>query len=242
MAPKTKTTIQKVENSTPQQNSNIESQSQTVTQLSVVESQLPVVESQSPVQKGGKKNKKVKDVKTEEVKTEEVKDVKTEEVKKGKKKGVKAVTEEKEGDGEVKEKKGKNKKLANVDKPQPLEDFEEDDDLKTRSFKVKLPGNNEFIGRFTGLTPYQAANKALSKYFRGLETEDNSQVNFSIRESTRGSKRHEYIYKGSRLKLDIPITYTIKSVLGDERIITKQYKNQLVKVKKGVPKEKFVSL
>lgn len=108
-------------------------------------------------------------------------------------------------------------------------------DDKTRSFKVKLPNDQEFVGRFTGLTPYQAANKALSKYFR---TNDNTniidnQVIFTIKESTRGSKRHEYTYKGTRIKLEQPITYTIKSANNEERVITKQYKNQLIKVKKG---------
>ena len=39
-------------------------------------------------------------------------------------------------------------------------------DKSVRSFKVMLPGTDNFVGRFTGLTPYQAANKALSKYYR----------------------------------------------------------------------------
>jgi len=108
-------------------------------------------------------------------------------------------------------------------------------DSRSRSFKVKLPQEEDFSGRFTGLTPYQAANKALSKYFRTNENVNIStdQVIFSIKESTRGSKRHEYTYNGTRIKLEQPITYTIKSINGEERIITKQYKNQLTKVKKG---------
>lgn len=120
----------------------------------------------------------------------------------------------------------------------------EPEDSKTRSFKVRLPNEEAFTGRFTGLTPYQAANKALSKYFRGLEnaTEGDVQVNFSIRESTRGSKRHEYAYKGSRIKLEQPITYTIKSDNGEDRVITKQFKNQLIKVKKGVAKQEAVTV
>lgn len=109
-------------------------------------------------------------------------------------------------------------------------------DDKSRSFKVKLPGDEDYSGRFTGLTPYQAANKALSKFFR---TSDNTNIStdhilFSIKESTRGSKRHEYTYKGTRLKLEQPITYTIKSLSGEERVITKQYKNQLIKIKKNI--------
>jgi hypothetical protein len=109
-------------------------------------------------------------------------------------------------------------------------------DDKSRSFKVQLPNEEEFTGRFTGLTPYQAANKALSKYFRCSDNTNISEnhILFSIKESTRGSKRSTYTYKGTRIKLESPITYTIKSANGEDRVITKQYKNQLIKVKKGV--------
>jgi hypothetical protein len=111
---------------------------------------------------------------------------------------------------------------------------EVDEDDKTRSFKVLLPNQEEYSGRFTGLTPYQAANKALSKYFRTLKNEDVSEnINFSIRESTRGSKRNTYSYKGGRIKLAVPIKYNIKSADGEAREIVKEYKNQLVKVKKA---------
>ena len=111
-------------------------------------------------------------------------------------------------------------------------------ELRTRSFKVQLPDETEFRGRFTGLTPYQAANKALSKYFRNNENTnlDTGYVLFSISESTRGSKRSIYTYKGTRIKLEKAITYSIKSSTGEDRIITKQYKNQLVKVKKNTIK------
>jgi len=136
------------------------------------------------------------------------------------------------------------KKEKVVEKVAEAEVEEEEGDSKTRSFKVKLPGDEGFTGRFTGLTPYQAANKALSKHFRSLEnnSEADVQVNFSIRESTRGSKRHEYNYKGSRIKLDQPITYTIKSDNGEARVITKQYKNQLIKVKKNAAKQENVTV
>jgi hypothetical protein len=97
-----------------------------------------------------------------------------------------------------------------------------------RSFKVMLPGTADYSGRFTGLTPYQAANKALSKYFRENNTVK-SKISFTIKESTRSSKRGEYTYTGKRLKLDVPIQYEI----GEGKIITKKYKNKLTKVKKG---------
>jgi hypothetical protein len=98
----------------------------------------------------------------------------------------------------------------------------------TRSFKVQLPGSEEYSGRFTGSTPYQAANKALSKYFRVTE-KPKSVVTFSIRESTRGSKHNVYTYEGHRVKLETPVTYTI----GEGNTITKHHKNQLKKVKKA---------
>jgi hypothetical protein len=99
---------------------------------------------------------------------------------------------------------------------------------KVRSFKVRLPGNETYEGRFTGLTPYQAANKALSKYYRETKS-PKKQIQFTIRESTRGSKRGTYTYNGQREKLTIPVEYSIK----DGRTITKNYKNRLTKVKKA---------
>jgi len=129
----------------------------------------------------------------------------------------------------------KIKKLKKV-KTDTINEQELDEDNKTRSFKVQLPTETEFTGRFTGLTPYQAANKALSKYFRN---NDNVNINgeeiiFNIKESTRGSKRATYAYKGKRIKLKDPIQYKIKASSGEERIIIKQYKNHLTKIKKGL--------
>ena len=99
---------------------------------------------------------------------------------------------------------------------------------KVRSFKVLLPGTEQYSGRFTGLTPYQAANKALSKYYRESKNAK-AGIKFSIKESTRGSKRSTYTYSGSREKLETPITYEID----DGRVITKRFKNKLTKVKKA---------
>ena len=97
-----------------------------------------------------------------------------------------------------------------------------------RSFKVKLPNSEVYEGRFTGLTPYQAANKALSKYFRENKAVK-SKISFTIKESTRSSKRNEYTYTGKRVKPETPIEYSI----GEGKLITKRYKNKLTKVKKG---------
>ncbi len=105
---------------------------------------------------------------------------------------------------------------------------EETGDRRIRSFKVKLPGSEEFEVRFTGLTPYQAANKALSKYFRETE-KPQAEITFSICESTRKSRKATYTYVGRRQKLDTPVTYKIQ----DGREIVKNFKNSLKKVKKS---------
>jgi hypothetical protein len=102
---------------------------------------------------------------------------------------------------------------------------------RIRSFKVQLPNKEDFEGRFTGLTPYQAANKALSKYFRETK-EPMVEVTFSICESTRKSKKSVYTYVGKRLKLETPVTYQIQ----DGREIVKNFKNSLKKVKKSEAK------
>jgi len=127
------------------------------------------------------------------------------------------------------------KKAAAPKKDAKADDAEEegeDDPKGVRSFKVQLPGTEEYSGRFTGLTPYQAANKALSKFFRENKTVK-TDITFSIRESTRGSKRTTYTYNGKREKLNVPVKYSIKSADGVAREIVKEYKNKLTKVKKA---------
>jgi hypothetical protein len=131
------------------------------------------------------------------------------------------------------EKENKPVKVNKVKAPKKVveEDSQEDgdDDGKkhVRSFKVRLPGSESFEGRFTGLTPYQAANKALSKYYRE-SNELQKEVTFSICESTRNSRKCTYTYVGGRHELSTPVTYTI----ADGRLITKKFKNVLKKVKK----------
>ena len=102
-----------------------------------------------------------------------------------------------------------------------------------RSFKVRLPGSETYEGRFTGLTPYQAANKALSSYYRSNPKSKVSKITFTIKESTRGSKRNEYTYNGKREKLATPVEYPIKSADGTIRTIRKAFKNRLTKIKKA---------
>ena len=143
------------------------------------------------------------------------------------------VKAQKGGAKTVKAKATAPKKTQKVEKPKVTKtETKSDSDKAVRSFKVMLPGTENFVGRFTGLTPYQAANKALSKYYR--ETKKPKQdIQFSIRESTRGSKRSTYTYNGARVKLDEPVKYTISNKDGEDREIVKKFKNRLTKVKKS---------
>ena len=123
----------------------------------------------------------------------------------------------------------KVKATIDVDDDEIVADVDETSDRRVRSFKVKLPDNTDYEGRFTGLTPYQAANKALSKYFREGKKDLNTEISFCICESTRKSKKHVYTYTGSRVQLATPVKYTIQ----DGREIVKNFKNNLKKVKKA---------
>jgi len=103
---------------------------------------------------------------------------------------------------------------------------------KTRSFKVRLDGDTEAYGRYTGVSPYQAASKALSEIIRNKKKQGgggaSKKIQFTLIESTRGSKNKEHRYEGKRVKLDSPVEYKV----GD-KVIRKEFKNKLRKVKKA---------
>ena len=142
--------------------------------------------------------------------------------------------EQKRGRKKVEQKENVVKKSKRKSQEGGGEEELSDDEKRIRSFKVKLPGKEEFEGRFTGLTPYQAANKALSKYFRENKSlEGGNEVSFSIVESTRKSDKHIYTYVGKRYKLETPVVYKIKDASGESREIVKNFKNVLKKVKKS---------
>lgn len=123
-----------------------------------------------------------------------------------------------------------------MDVEKKVEKKEEKEESK-RSFKVKLPGYDDFDGRFIGKTPYQAANKAFSRFFRAGKNADliGKNINFTIKESTRvkGGVINEYEYDGVRLKVDELVEYPV-TVKGVVKTIVKKFKNKLKKVKKVV--------
>jgi len=111
-----------------------------------------------------------------------------------------------------------------------------EDKRKSRSFKVKEDADSKSYGRYTGESPYQAANKALSELIRKRNKEGKnttSKISFTLIESTKGSKHREHQYIGKRLKLKTPITYETK----DGITVVKKYKNELRKIKKSDKKE-----
>ena len=56
-----------------------------------------------------------------------------------------------------------------------------------------------------------------------------AKISFTIKESTRASKRNVYPYEGKRIKLETPIEYTING----GKTIVKRFKNKLKKIKKN---------
>ena len=78
--------------------------------------------------------------------------------------------------------------------------------------RVLLPNSIEYEGRFTGLTPYQAGNKALSKYYRETN-KPKKEIQFSIRESTREANvQYTHIMdaaKNSRLQLNTQLKMAV---------------------------------
>lgn len=187
--------------------------------VAVAPAPAPVEAAPQPKQKGGRKKAVVESTPVV-VASQDAGDSKAP-VKKQQRKKKEAV-ESKEATGVVASTESKDALDASVDT------VAASGEKQIRSFKVLLPGSTDFEGRFTGLTPYQAANKALSKYFREGERTA-GEVTFSICESTRKSKKTVYTYVGQRHKLTEPVKYTIQ----DGREIVKNFKNTLKKVKKA---------
>lgn len=100
-----------------------------------------------------------------------------------------------------------------------------------RTFKIKLE-DDKFCSRITGNTPKQAASKALTLLINQRKQNGKSvkgKLQFTIRETTRGSKGKEYTYMGEKVKLKQPTTYTIKSASGEVKEIVNRFKNVIEK-------------
>ena len=103
-----------------------------------------------------------------------------------------------------------------------------------RYFKRIDPKTGEDIGRYTGITPQQAASKSYTKYLRKIEKNGEKipkRSNIFIRESTRPSAKKIYAYSASRNKLDKPHKIKIPDVkTGEMKKISYNFRNTVQKI------------
>ena len=94
--------------------------------------------------------------------------------------------------------------------------------------------NDATFGRFSGYKPKQAAGKALTSILRHIGKEGKdlfAEVPFSMIECTRGGNHKVSQYNGKRLKLEKPVTVTIKTSDGNKKEIKYNFTNKITKVK-----------
>nr|QFG73952.1 MAG: hypothetical protein [Megaviridae environmental sample] len=104
---------------------------------------------------------------------------------------------------------------------------------KKRTFKIVL-SEGEFSSRITGNTPKQAANKALTRLIKQRRVNKKpttGKIEFTIKETTRGSKQKTYSYVGQQQKLPTPTTYEIRTASGETKQIVNRYRNRVEKLK-----------
>jgi len=100
---------------------------------------------------------------------------------------------------------------------------------KTRYFKIIDTKTGKTHGRYTGMTPKQAASKAFTQMVKVDPTINTT--NIKLKESTRGSTGKTYLYQATRVKLDRPQTLQIGS--GDNaKTITYEYRHVIKKIDK----------
>jgi hypothetical protein len=94
--------------------------------------------------------------------------------------------------------------------------------------------SDDTFGRFSGYKPKQAAGKALTSILRHREKEGKDlfeEVSFSMIECTRGGNHKVSQYSGKRVKLEKPVTVTIKTADGKKKEINYNFTNKITKVK-----------
>ena len=122
----------------------------------------------------------------------------------------------------------KKNKLA-----KPAQINKDKNNTKKRYFKLFF--NDKSEGRFCGIKPRQAANKALTSIINKLKKQGKDtekEFRFSIIECTRGSKHKEYEYTGKREKLKNPINVQIGGE-NNKKEITYYYNNKVKKFKEN---------
>jgi hypothetical protein len=134
-------------------------------------------------------------------------------------------------------KKAAVKKVADKEEEADVEGEVTAGGKRQRYFKCEYGGNS--FGRYCGLKPKQAANKALTSIIRdngGNEQCIDKTFRFEMIECTRGGNKKRSLYEGIRTKLETPLIVKIKSTAG-EKTITYKFTNKLKKVKDAEAKE-----
>ncbi len=191
--------------------------------------------------KNTKTEKVVSDAKTPEVANVEVKTVN----KKGKVQKAGAVPVEPkveetpvvaEPPAPVKATKSKKNNLVQEvkkeDSPTDSTPAQEGGQRRVRYFRCMF--SDDTFGRFSGFKPKQAAGKALTSILRHREKEGKDlfeEVSFSMVECTRGGNHKVSQYSGKRVKLEKPVTVTIKTSDGKKKEINYNFTNKITKIK-----------
>lgn len=109
-------------------------------------------------------------------------------------------------------------------------------DIQYMSRYFHLMHNDIQVGRFQGKNPKQAASKSFTALYRNNRWrqniyKENEPINFTIVESTRGSKHKQFKYVGIRKKLNVPVNIKIGHGV-DSQTITHNYRNYIKADKK----------
>lgn len=100
----------------------------------------------------------------------------------------------------------------------------------TKTYTVESSSVNETGGRYKSSSPSAAARKAATKLFKKASKGTQSKVTFCLRETTVGSKKKEYHYVATRVKLAKPL---VRVINGKE--IVNRYKTEVKAVKDHKP-------
>lgn len=132
----------------------------------------------------------------------------------------------KEKNEKGKKEKGKNKSGSKKN--------EKEVKSNVRYFKLINAKTGEAYGRYTGVTPKQAASKGFTKMLQKMKSENKKlpkQCVIYLRESTRNSAKKYYGYEASRQKLKESQQFVIiDKETNKEKVITYNYRNRIKKV------------
>jgi hypothetical protein len=121
---------------------------------------------------------------------------------------------------------------AVVAKEEPVESAQEGGKRRVRYFRCIYTENT--FGRFSGYKPKQAAGKALTSILKQRQQDGkdlSEEISFSMVECTRGGSHKVSQYTGKRVKLEKPVTVTIKTSDGKKKEINYNFTNKISKVK-----------